>query len=134
MLGEEGESVSRDASAEVAHWQAYRERRLQPAFGRLQLIARAITPVGSPIRYHTRFFMADGAGLLRVGAGDGELEDIGWFQVDEALSRPMPEITVLVIKEALKHWWETAGGHLAPLFYCRGDRILRRDGGGEQDA
>ena len=131
LLGEEDESVSCDAPAKVAHWQAYRRRRLQPAFGRLQLIARAITPVGSPIRYHTRFFMADGTGLQRVGSGDGELEDIGWLQVDEALRRPMPEITVLVIGEALKRWRKTAGEHRAPLFYCRGDRLLRRGAGAE---
>ena len=131
VLGEEDESVSGGSPAVAAHWQAYRERRLQPAFGRLQLIARAITPVGSPIRYHTRFFMADGAGLQRVGAGDGELEDIGWVRVDAALSRPMPEITVLVIEEALKRWREQSGQHRAPLFYCRGDRLLRRGAGSE---
>ena len=134
LLGEQGEGVSRGAPGAASHWRAYRKHRLRPAFGRLHLIARAITPAGSPIRYHTRFFMADGSDLRRVGPGDGELEDIGWFPVDEALRGPMPEITVLVIGEALKRWKGTAGQHRAPLFYCRGDRILRRDGSGEQDA
>ena len=135
LLGERGEGLPRgDPAGATTHWQAYRKHRLRPAFGRLQLVARAITPAGSPIRYHTRFFMADGHDLQWVGAGDGELEDIGWFPVEEALRRPMPEITVLVIGEALKRWQGTTVPHRAPLFYCRGDRILRRDGNGEQDA
>ncbi len=126
LLGEQGGSLPGKEPADETHWQAYHKRRLQPAFGRLQLVARAITPAGSPIRFHTRFFMADGSGLQRVGDGDGELEDIGWCLVEEALRRPMPEITVLVIGEALKRWRSAAGAHRAPLFYCRGDRILRR--------
>ncbi len=128
LLGERDGISQSNQPAEATHWQAYGERRLQPAFRRLQLVARAITPAGSPIRYHTRFFMADGTGLERAGAGDGELEDIGWCPVEEVLRRPMPEITVLVIGEALKRWRAAAGTHRAPLFYCRGDRILRRAG------
>ena len=42
-------------------WQAYRQARLSPAFDALHLTARAITPTDSPIRFHTRFFRADGA-------------------------------------------------------------------------
>ena len=109
------------------HWAAYRERALRPDFGALSLIARAITPAGSPIRYHTRFFTADGANLIWAGTGDGELEDIGWCPVDDIDARPLPEITVLVIQEALRRRRGTAKSRPAPLYYCRGDRMLRRE-------
>ena len=108
------------------HWRAYRKRFLMPAFGSMTLIARAITPAGSPIRYHTRFFMADGVGLEWGGPGDGELEDIGWCPVGEAFERPLPEITTLVIEEAMRRWRGPANPRPVPLYYCRGDRILRR--------
>ena len=116
----------RETGTQAAHWQAYRSRDLKPAFSAMTLIARAITPAGSPIRYHTRFFMADGASLDWGGAGDGELEDIGWCPVGEVFERPLPEITALVIEEALRRWRSPGHSRPAPLYYCRGDRILRR--------
>ncbi len=126
---EPADDASRSEEAEKAlapHWQAYRKSSLRPAFERLRLVARAITPAGSPIRFHTRFFMADGSGLCWAGTGDGELEDIGWCPVEQALDRPLPEITRLVIGEALRAWRDPVQPHMAPLFYCRGDRLLRR--------
>ena len=45
LLGERGEGLPRgDPAGATTHWQAYRKHRLRPAFGRLQLVARAITP------------------------------------------------------------------------------------------
>ncbi len=120
------EAGGRDSDTQAAHWQAYRRQALAPNFAALTLIARAITPAGSPIRYHTRFFMADGASLAWGGTGDGELEDVGWCPVAQVLERPLPEITALVIQEALRRWRSSQKPQPAPLYYCRGDRILRR--------
>ncbi len=118
--------ISPAAGAEAPHWRAYRERALAPAFGALALIARAITPAGSPIRYHTRFFMADGSDLNWGGSGDGELDDIGWCPVGKVFERPLPQITALVIEEALQRWRRPKKPRPVPLYYCQGDRILRR--------
>lgn len=91
-------------------WSAYRRARLSPAFDALHLIARAITPTDSPIRFHARFFRADGrlaAGPLR---GNGELLDLGWIPVDEVQGLPVADITELVLHEALAQRHEGGRG------------------------
>lgn len=113
------------AGSQAAHWAAYRRLGLQPAFARMTLVARAITPVDSPIRFHTRFFAADAQGLQWAGHGDGELEDIGWCDVEEAQSRPLPLVTQLVIGEALRQWHAKREAP-APLYCWRGERMFRR--------
>lgn len=82
-------------------WRAYQGAGLEPAFGALALVARAVTPTASPIRFHTRFFRADGRAARGSLAGDGELEDIGWIPVGEIDRLPTAQVTVLVLREAL---------------------------------
>ena len=84
-------------------WVAFERAGLAPAFGALRLVARAITPVGSPQRFHTRFFLADGGLAAGRLSGDGELEDLRWVPVAEAPALPMAKVTALVLKEALAH-------------------------------
>ena len=82
-------------------WQAYRRAQLSPAFDALHLTARAITPTDSPIRYHTRFFRADG-GLARGRlCGNGELVDLNWVPIAEVDRLPVVDVTQLVLREAL---------------------------------
>ena len=101
------------------HWAPFIEAGLTPAFGDLRLIARAITPAGSPIRFHTRFFLADGALAEGRLAGDGELEDLRWIPQDLLSTVRLAEVTRLVIAEALRQ-----GEAPAPLRVL----IWRRDG------
>ncbi len=82
-------------------WAAYARLDLVPAFDRLRLIGRAITPAGSPIRFDTRFFLADGAQTWGTIRGDGELEDLGWVSAAETMDLPMASITRRVLKEVL---------------------------------
>ncbi len=84
-------------------WAAYAQAGLAPAFGALRLVARAITPTASPMRFHTRFFMADGARVCGQLDGDGELEDTRWVSATAASSLPIPVVTGLVLNEALAH-------------------------------
>ena len=86
-------------------WAAYRAAGLAPAFDALDLVARAITPTSSPIRFHTRFFVADGGLARGPDGGDGELEDVRWVPLSEVRRLPLPaEVTLLVLGEALTHW------------------------------
>ncbi len=82
-------------------WAAFARAGLAPAFGALGLVARAITPTDSPLRFHTRFFLADGANARGPLGGDGELEDIRWVPVAAAPALPIPEVTLRVLEEAL---------------------------------
>ena len=112
-------------------WQAYAHEGLKPAFASLKLIARAITPAGLPIRFHTRFFLASGSGLEHrcVGPGDGELEDIAWRRTEEVLGDlPTPGITKKVLGEALVA--QKTAKAFAPVRYtARGSRLYIRHQG-----
>lgn len=85
-------------------WQRYAQSALRPAFEELSFIARAITPTFSPRRFHTRFLLGDGRFARGNIAGDGELEDIGWYSLSETSELPMAGITRMVLEEALKHY------------------------------
>ena len=91
-------------------WQAFARAGLAPAFSALDLVARAITPAGAPRRFHTRFFLADGAAAQGRLRGDGELEDLRWVPLAEVSALPLPaEVTGLVLREALAHRALAAG-------------------------
>lgn len=89
------------AAAVAPAWLPFLEAGLAPAFEGLSLAARAITPAGSPIRFHTRFFLLDGLEPVPAGAGDGELEDIGFVPTAEALGLPMSSVTALVLAQCM---------------------------------
>lgn len=65
----------------------------------LRFSARAITPTNSPIRFHARFFLADGSGLAHAPAGSGELTDLAWFPLAEAKTLPIFDITEFILAE-----------------------------------
>lgn len=76
--------------------------RLRPDLGRLDYLARAITPALSPIRFHARFFLADAAGGSGQLGGSGELMDLRWVPIPEALQLPIINVTGLVLQEAAR--------------------------------
>lgn len=84
-------------------WQAFGRAGLAPGFDRLNLVARAVTPTASPVRFHTRFFRADGTALRGGLGGDGELEDLRWVPVRDTGDLRISEVTLLVLNEALAH-------------------------------
>ena len=67
--------------------------RLPADHGALKLLARAITPTNSSIRFHARFFM------IRVDTADTdhadshELTDLGFRSIEEALRLPLMDVT-----------------------------------------
>ncbi len=104
-------------------WEAFAQAGLAPAFSRLALVARAVTPTTSPIRFHTRFFRVDGSAARGELRGDGELEDLHWVTARNPGNLPMSTVTALVLKEALAHGAETRdGGRPAALFRWVGGR------------
>ena len=76
--------------------------QLRPSLGGLDYLARAITPALSPIRFHARFFLADAAeGSGQLG-GDGELLDLRWIPIPEAMELPIINVTRFVLQEAAR--------------------------------
>ena len=85
-------------------WQDFHATGLAPALDRLDYIYRAVTPPGLPRRFNARFFLAgadDASGTLD---GNGELLDLGWVPITEAMTLPIPYITAVVLEE-LEHMY-----------------------------
>ncbi len=72
---------------------------LCPALDALDFVARAITPPDSPIRFHARFFMADAARAAGTLCGNGELLDLRWVRLEEAVKLPLADVTEFVLDE-----------------------------------
>lgn len=75
--------------------------RLLPELTALALVAHAITPPGRVRRFDARFFTAEASALqsLERTPGSGELEEIAWFSLSEALALDLPSITRFVVSE-----------------------------------
>lgn len=63
---------------------------LPPLLHGLDYLCRAITPENSPMRFDAHFLVVDAAHVAGDLAGSGELEDLSWYSLDEALSRCSP--------------------------------------------
>lgn len=85
------------------HWSGFRDAGLAPALDRLDYIFRAITPPRMVRRFDARFFLAEAdetvSGTL---SGNGELENLAWLPIDEALGLPLSTPTNLVLQEAAR--------------------------------
>ena len=96
-----GTPCLRPGPAEQGFWATYAERRLLPAFGTLTLFAQAITPSSYPIRFHARFFLADGRLAQGSPTSHGELEAVAWVPLGQVPALPLPSVTRDVLRKAL---------------------------------
>ncbi len=127
LLGASAEAGGAEAGGTEAGgaevWKAFAAAGLRPCFAGMRLVARAITPTDSPVRFHTRFFLAEGAAAVGEIGGDGELEDIHWAPLESLPELPMADITLLVLEEALVHRAGTGRpDRPAPLFRWIGSK------------
>ena len=120
LVGHAGKPV---ATPNQPIWQAYSAAGLAPQFGGIDFICRAITPVGSPRRYNTRFFLADGAQAVGSVLSTGELEDLAWRPVSALGGLHIVDVTEYVLKEALRRWQtrRPAGAEPPKLLNYRND-------------
>lgn len=116
-LGPEAGHVGPDGPARTEVWRAFARAGLAPAFSALALVARAVTPTASPIRFHTRFFRADGDAATGELGGDGELEDLHWVRAEDTGHLPMSTVTALVLEEALAHGAAGPGAKRPAAFF-----------------
>jgi 8-oxo-dGTP pyrophosphatase MutT (NUDIX family) len=64
-----------------------------PGLGALDYLCRAVTPPDSPVRFNARFLVVDAVHLRGALAGSGELEDLRWFAVEDALALDLALVT-----------------------------------------
>jgi hypothetical protein len=72
---------------------------LAPAHDRLRFLGRAITPASAPVRFHARFFLADGETVQGQIIGNGELSALDWYPLAEALNLPAIDVTKFILQE-----------------------------------
>ena len=102
------------------------EHGIRPALAGLDFVARAITPALNPIRYHARFFLADGDALEGDLRSNGELLDLAWVPIPKALELNIIDVTEFVLQEVASHLDGTAAAGV-PLICYRGEsRQIRR--------
>lgn len=113
-----------DPGTEQGPWAAFRAKGIAPAHDRLRFLGRAITPASAPVRFHARFFVADGEHVEGAIVGNGELSDIRWYPLDEARRLPAIDVTQFVLTEIAAH--ERGQLRSAPFFRYRRNRVLAK--------
>lgn len=80
-------------------WRAFLAQGAAPDLAALRFVARAITPPYRPKRFDARFFMADAEALVSLERAPdcGELDEIAWVDMAEALALDLPNITRFVL-------------------------------------
>jgi 8-oxo-dGTP pyrophosphatase MutT (NUDIX family) len=87
--------IGEAANVEWAHWKAC---GIAPRLHCLTYFGRAITSPISPIRFHARFFIARAEALQGELAGSGELSELGFYPVTEALAHmPVVDVTEFML-------------------------------------
>jgi 8-oxo-dGTP pyrophosphatase MutT (NUDIX family) len=106
-------------------WQPFRERGIAPRLDVLDFVARAITPASSPIRFHARFFAVAAENAVGELKGSGELEELGWYPLSEALKLPVIDVTEFVLHEIGRRHREGARTRI-PLYSYRNNKPVIR--------
>ena len=76
---------------------------LPPLLHGMDYLCRAITPDFSPVRFDARFLVVEASHVSGDLAGSGELEDLRWYGLEEALALDLAFPTRGVL-EQLKLW------------------------------
>ncbi|GLQ07668.1 NUDIX hydrolase [Sneathiella chinensis] len=92
-------SFDRPYRSKVSVWNDFGTQTCGPDLSRLDYIARAVTPPMRKKRFNTRFFVADGTDITGRLDGSGELLDMKWVTLDEALDLNIPQITEYILKQ-----------------------------------
>jgi len=82
-------------------WREFLAQGALPDLEALDFVARAVTPPMLPKRFDARFFLAEADRLISLDRqGDcGELDEIAWVDLEEALALDLPTVTRFVLRE-----------------------------------
>ncbi len=77
-----------------------------PHLAGIDYLCRAITPETSPVRFDARFLIVADSAVSGTLAGSGELEDLRWYGVEEALALDLAHVTSEVLRQ-FQSWLAT---------------------------
>jgi 8-oxo-dGTP pyrophosphatase MutT (NUDIX family) len=85
-----------------APWASFLAAGALPDLSAVEVVGRAITPPGIGKRFDTWALMAHAERLVTLDRQPdcGELDEIAWFGIDEALALDMPKVTRVFVTEA----------------------------------
>jgi 8-oxo-dGTP pyrophosphatase MutT (NUDIX family) len=88
-------------SPRAGPWGPFLAQGALPDLSTLDMIARAVTPPQLPKRFDARFLLASAETLLSLQPQPdcGELDEIAWVELDEALALELPAITRFVVRD-----------------------------------
>lgn len=108
-------------------WREFREMAVAPDLARLRYVGRAITSPYSPIRFHARFFIARAEHSSGALGGSGELTDLRWVGIREALEElPIVDVTEFMLGELARLLDAPARHTRTPVFAYRLDKPFVR--------
>jgi 8-oxo-dGTP pyrophosphatase MutT (NUDIX family) len=89
----------------VGPWREFLAQGAAADLDALRFIARAVTPPSRHKRFDARFFMAEADRLISLDrqADCGELDEIVWIALDDALGLDLPSVTRFVLHEIPAH-------------------------------
>jgi len=110
-------------------WPGCRPDNAGADLSQLSFIARALTPPKRPRRFDTRFFSLRCRGMAAaLQAGDGELQDVGWYALSSRAAHDLHVVSRAVIQTLLHR---IARGRLrdpcapVPFLFARGGSFQR---------
>lgn len=113
-------------------WRRLVQHGLAPDHQPLTLAGRSISPAGAPERFHMRYFLAPASAFQGALFGGGQLSDVDWYPIAEALRLPTPPATRILLarlEEALRARVADRAGAaaIAPLLisYRNGRAVVR---------
>ncbi len=119
ILGRPGKAATRSKE-----WQDFLATGHLPHLEPLRFVGRAITPPARTRRFDARFFTVDATHLVSLdpGSGSGELDEIAWFDWEQAAALDLPSITRAILGEVAAR--ESDAGR--PIPYHRFDHGKHR--------
>ncbi len=97
-----------------------------PRLDALGYLMRAVTPPTMPMRFNARFLVVDADHVEGTLAGSGELEDLRYRAVAEALTLDLADVTQMVLENLLAYLAlapaERMARTLTPIYRYRGLR------------
>lgn len=101
-------------------WMDFAERGIAPDLGKLGYVGHAITPAKRKARFNARFFFAWADDMSGELGGSGELSDLDFFPLSEALKLPLVDVTEFMLLEVQRrHAEDLAPQEKYPFFSYR---------------
>lgn len=103
-------------------WMDFAKRGIAPDLGKLGYVGHAITPAKRKARFNARFFFAWADDMSGELGGSGELSDLDFFPLSEALKLPLVDVTEFMLLEVQRrHAENLAPREKYPFFSYRTD-------------